>query len=200
MSKDIYSIHKSLCEVFDLDPSVDPVPNSKLNLYESLTQDYVRSLFDYRDGLLYRKSSAAFGKVKRGELASRLHKSRNRRRVCIDNKRYPSHHIIFLYHHGYCPSLVDHIDNNPLNDRIENLREATTQQNNCNQRMRKDNSSGYKGISIYEKLKCVHAQIQVNRKKYHKHFYPITDENIELAKVWISNMRKELHGEFAREN
>lgn len=94
MSKDIYSIHKSLCDFFDQDSSINPIPNS---IFHQLpTQEYVKNLFDYRDGLLYRKNSAAFGKVKRGDLASRLSKSHNRRRVCIDNVCYPSHRIIFF--------------------------------------------------------------------------------------------------------
>lgn len=196
MSKDIYKMHKSLCSVFDFDSFSNPISDSSLIDFPS--QDYLKGIFYYEDGELFRKTDVARKKVRKGAPAGRLHKATGRKRVCIDGIRYPLHKIIFLYHHGYYPKLVDHKDGNPLNNRICNLRDATISQNNCNQKIRKDNSSGYKGISFYEKLKCIHAQIQINGKKYHKHLYPITNENLNIALDWIKEKRKELHGEFAR--
>ena len=42
---------------------------------------------------------------------------------------------------------VDHIDNNKCNNKLHNLRRATTTENNQNRGMRTDNTSGVKGVS-----------------------------------------------------
>lgn len=118
-------------------------------------------------------------------------------RICIDGKRYHFHHIIYLWHHGFIPDIVDHIDCDALNNRIENLRDATVSDNNCNKPLQKNNTSGIKGISVYPEKKMIHAQIQRDGKKIHKTFFPINDENMKLALQWLNEMRKEMHGEFA---
>jgi hypothetical protein len=43
--------------------------------------------------------------------------------------------------------VIDHIDQNPQNNKIENLRRANVYINNQNQGTRKNNTSGYKGVS-----------------------------------------------------
>src|SRR5882724_11043041 len=43
---------------------------------------------------------------------------------------------------------TDHIDHDRLNNQRSNLRICTTQQNNRNLRMRKDNTSGFKGVFL----------------------------------------------------
>ncbi len=43
---------------------------------------------------------------------------------------------------------IDHRNGNKLDNRRENLRFCTTQQNNRNAKIRKDNTSGYKGVSL----------------------------------------------------
>ena len=53
-------------------------------------------------------------------------------------------------------NLIDHINNNSLDNRIENLRIVTHQQNNWNR-----NSKGYTWDKKYNKW---HAQIMINRK------------------------------------
>jgi hypothetical protein len=46
---------------------------------------------------------------------------------------------------------IDHIDGNGLHNNLNNLRVVTSSQNNINQRIRKDNASGYKGVYYYKK-------------------------------------------------
>lgn len=45
-------------------------------------------------------------------------------------------------------ALVDHANNNGLDNRKANLRPATQQQNSRNRQLRSDNSTGYKGVSF----------------------------------------------------
>jgi hypothetical protein len=54
---------------------------------------------------------------------------------------------------------VDHINKNGLDNRRVNLRLATHSQNQGNSRIRKDNFSGYKGVSWHKKTKKWIAQI-----------------------------------------
>lgn len=163
-----------------------------------ISQKEVKLLFTYNDGELFWKNNRANNKVKLGSSACIFHKKSGRYRVCINSVRYNAHVVIFLYHFGYIPKIIDHKDCDKTNNRIENLRECTTSENNCNQRKRKDNRSGIKGISIYNNLKCIHAQIQINGKKYHKHLYPINDHNMKIATYWLSEQRLIHHGKFAR--
>jgi len=56
---------------------------------------------------------------------------------------------------------VDHIDCDGLNNRKINLRICTAGQNNCNSRIRSDNTSGYKGVSFRRDRKKWSAQITI---------------------------------------
>jgi hypothetical protein len=162
-----------------------------------ITQEYLHSLFYYEDGMLYRRYNNRNNGVKAGAPAGTYHSATGYFRISIDGKRYPFHRILFLYHHGYLPEMVDHIDCDKKNNRIENLRDANATWNNTNKTIQRNNNSGIKGISFYPKFNRIHAQIQVNRRKIHKTFVPISDENLTLAKQWLSEQRNKLHGEYA---
>ena len=128
-----------------------------------LTQELVKSLFNYRDGILYWKKIDVKNQVKIGDKAGTLNDGRYYRTKINIGLHY-NHRIIFLYHHGYLPKQIDHIDQNKLNNKIENLREATHSQNGMNRKSCKNTSSKYKGVSW---IKCDNmwiAQIGMNNK------------------------------------
>ena len=57
--------------------------------------------------------------------------------VTIDKIKYRAHRVIWLLIHKKDPGemMIDHIDGNPHNNKIDNLRVATAKQNQCNQKI-----------------------------------------------------------------
>jgi hypothetical protein len=67
-------------------------------------------------------------------------------RINIRRKMYYAHRLAWLYVHGkFPPQEIDHIDRDPSNNRISNLRLATHAQNASNAPKRRTNASGFKG-------------------------------------------------------
>ena len=135
-----------------------------------LTQELVQELFDYKDGLLYWKIKPANQyKINIGDLASKIWRLRKttiyRRCVYIKRVRISSSRVIFLWHNGYLPINVDHINHNTLDDRIENLRAATSSQNNANGSSHRDSTSKYRGVCYLKNKNKWECKIQSEYKK-----------------------------------
>jgi hypothetical protein len=91
--------------------------------------------------------------------------SRGYIRIWIDGEKHYAHRLAFLYEHGYFPENdIDHIDGNPSNNKIKNLREVSRQCNLRNTGNRINNTSGVKGVSWDKPTNKWRAQIQANRK------------------------------------
>ena len=161
-----------------------------------LTQEYLHELFDYRDGNLYWKISRNNFHAKIGDKAGGLGKN-GYYRISIDSKRYYNHRLIFLYQYGYLPKYIDHIDNNPLNNKIGNLREVTHSQNHMNRKQNSRNaSSQYKGVCWDKSNKVWIAQIQLNN--IHKYLGGFKSE--QKAALIYNNAATELFGEYTNLN
>lgn len=157
-----------------------------------LTQDVVKELFDYKDGVLIWKKTGTKRQKIGSEAGFLIHSSY--RKVTINGKRFYVHRIIFLWHKGYLPKFVDHINGDAADNRIENLREATKQQNQFNQKIRKTNKSGVKGVCWHKQLKKWNAYIHLNYKKIHLGWFDL----LEDAEKAVKKKRKEIHGDFAK--
>jgi hypothetical protein len=110
-------------------------------------------------------------------------------------KTYRCHRIIYKLHHkiNIQHTEIDHIDNNPSNNKIENLRIANSSEQKWNKRTYKNNSSGIKGVYWNQPSKKWLARIAKNGKRHHLGLF----ENLEDARIAVEKARKEMHGEFA---
>lgn len=116
------------------------------DLVGALTQQQLKSVvvYDNKTGLFTWTRNASPGLV--GKIAG--HISGGYRVIKIHGKHYRAHHLAWLYVHGELPTLLDHINGKPDDNRIENLRIATIRQNVANSRKPESNTSGAKGVRI----------------------------------------------------
>lgn len=127
-----------------------------------ITQDFLRQIFDYKDGNLVWKIDRTNG-IKAGDIAGSKQKS-GYIRVSIKDRPHLVHRMIFLWHHGYLPKSIDHIDRNRSNNKIENLRAATATQNQGNRSLSKTNTSGFRGVGWHKRYNKWCARISINGK------------------------------------
>jgi hypothetical protein len=109
-----------------------------------ITKEILAQTFEYKDGELYWKESPARG-VKTGQKAGTPTKYGCL--VGVISQRFYKHKLIFTMFHGYYPTTIIFKDGNRNNCRIENLKEVTRSKALTKSRIRKDNISGYKGVS-----------------------------------------------------
>ena len=154
-----------------------------------ITQD------DVKDKLNYDQDTGLFTwKVKPnstkniGDVAGTLNK--NYIEICLNGKKYGAHRLAWLYMYGQFPeSCIDHINNNPSDNRLCNLREATHKQNSWNSKLPVTNTTGIKNVSWHKRDKKWRVCI------LGKQLGLFTDFFEACCKAFSA--RNSLHGEFA---
>jgi hypothetical protein len=157
-----------------------------------LTKEYLNELFEYRDGELYWKRKTS-NRDNIGQKAGTLNQ-RGYIKTGINKKIYSNHRLIFMMFNGFLPKLLDHIDGNKLNNRIENLREATNGENKQNSKLNKNSSSGVKGVHWNSREKKWQVRVQVGKKRMSFGYF----KDLELADLVAQEARNKYHQEFAR--
>lgn len=111
-----------------------------------ITQQRLHELFDYNPEI-----GIFINKVRRGNSHAGTHAGHLNKdgyfRININKKLYLTHRLAWLYVYGDLPAYIDHINRNPSDNRIANLRSVTKKQNHENIGLPANNKSGYKGVS-----------------------------------------------------
>jgi hypothetical protein len=110
---------------------------------------------------------------------------------------YSAHRLAWFYVHGEWPPKgiqVDHINRDPSDNRLANLRLATQAQNNANSAMRHRNKAGLKGVVFYPMTSRWKASITIKGRGKHLGYFATKEEAHEAYK----KAAQHAHGEFAR--
>jgi hypothetical protein len=172
----------------------------------TLPQELVRELFTYDDGkLLWRKPGQGITVGTNAGFKFFNVKDNNFRWVIkYKGKKYKRSVLVWIYHHGDVPvdRLVDHHKSaDTLNDRIENLRLATHEENNKNRVKSlsfkgKPTSSKYKGVTWFKRYEKWQAQIRVIKDgKRCRLFLGYFDTEEEAYAAYVAAAKLH-HGDF----
>ena len=163
-----------------------------------INQDQLKQLFDYReDGNLVRKVATKGQANFVGSIVGCKPKSisRNNRYTTtkIKGQHYSVHKLIYLWHTGVWAEQLDHINKDSLDNRIENLRQATSAQNASNRKIFTSNTSGVKGVSWHKVQKKWFVYVDVNKKRKNVGYF----SDFELADLVAIEARDKYHGVYA---
>jgi len=156
-----------------------------------LTQERLKELLHYdpETGIFTWRATTS-NRVKTGDRAGNRN-TNGYRRLRIDNVHYLEHRLAWFYLFGEWPKpFIDHINGDPSDNRIANLRVATRLINQQNfRRARKDSATGVQGV--YASGKRFYAKIKVKGEKMYLGMFP-TKEDAHQA--YLTAKRKHHEG------
>lgn len=133
-----------------------------------ITQDRLKSLLTYdpdKGEFFWRVNRT--GGTKAGDRAGSFDTERYLV-MRVDGRYYRGHRLVWLYVHGQWPTHhLDHINGDPSDNRLANLREATPAQNGMNRRKDIRNKSGRTGVTWCATSKKWRADIGQNGRVSH---------------------------------
>lgn len=131
---------------------------------QQLTQEYVKSIFDYDPitGVVQHRTKKCKAQI--GDRAGSVSKTRSRY-LRVFGKKELEHRIIWLYMYGALPfGEIDHINHDRTDNRLCNLREVTHHVNMQNKPQYVNNSTGTTGVSIDKRCGKYRAYLSINGK------------------------------------
>lgn len=150
-----------------------------------------------KESFVNKKAWSAFQK-RSGKIAGHEHYQGIRRHAVMvghNKRRVYAHRIIWEMHFGSIAYHleVDHIDLNPFNNRLDNLRLATHSENNRNKGIQCNNSTGVKGVYLH-KPGIYRSEIKTNKKRVHLGLFASAEE----AASAYAKASERYHGSFGR--
>lgn len=158
-----------------------------------ISYDRAHEVFRYdpkTGGVFWRVS---LGRSKAGEPVGKALGNHGYRQVQVDGCKMLLHRLAFFVFYGWVPEEVDHENRIKTDNRIMNLRPATTHQNRGNVAVAPKNSSGFKGVCYRARSRSWHAQLWVNGRSRHLGACATPEEASRL----YDKAAREYFGEFA---
>jgi hypothetical protein len=128
------------------------------------------------------KDAKRFNTVRAGKRAGRASVGQrgqvSSRYISIDGWPYLEHRIVWIMAHGYIDdgAFIDHINMNPTDNRIENLRLSNNSTNQWNRMAPKNNTSGFKGVTYSNKLGKWKVAVRANGNYIHGGYHATKSE------------------------
>lgn len=142
--------------------------------------DEIKSVLDYdpSTGIFHWKISFRNNQVKVGSVAGSINNRDGRLFIRFRGKLYRAHRLAWLLTYGEWPKdQIDHIDGNPLNNRIDNLRDVSNKVNGQNKRRaRSDSRVGILGVSPYGDTGKFVSKIKVDEQQVHLGIFSTAQE------------------------
>lgn len=163
----------------------------------SITRDELHELFRFNPDtgvFTWKVSPGPKSHVLIGDVAGSL-SGNGYWQIKIKGRVYKAHRLAWLYMNGSLPEMIDHINGNRADNRMENLRVCDRFSNMWNMKKSVRNSSGVKGVSWNNQLSKWKAQITIKNNCLHLGYF----ENLELASLVVSEARCKFHNEFLRQ-
>ncbi len=96
----------------------------------------------------------------------------------IHQSRVPASHVVWAYHYDEWPSLqIDHINRDKKDNRISNLRNVSSRENNRNKPLNKRNKSGASGVRKHKNGRWI-SGIVVDYKRIHLGYFSNAEDAI----------------------
>jgi|SRR5215469_1495376 len=164
--------------------------------HNDLSPELIKSYFDYspQTGKLTWINRPA-RRIHIGDIAG-FPDDQGRIKIGVSGKEYFAHRIVWVWMTGKWPDKeIDHINENPSDNRWENLREATPSQNHRNRGKQKNNTTGFKGVTFDKRRGKYIAGIKLNQKRYSAGNCFSTPEEAYEA---VCKLALTLHGDWSR--
>jgi hypothetical protein len=162
-----------------------------------ITQKEIKSLVRYQDGKLYwlPRGYGSFDKQFAGKEAGCFREKDSAVIISFKGKHILIHRAIWVLHNGEIPEgmEIDHINQDPSDNRIENLRICLRHENLWNTKRHSNNKSGIKGVFWNPLTETWRARISVNKVLIEVGSF----KNLDDAKQAIDEVRMAQHGKFA---
>lgn len=153
---------------------------------KALTAERLRTLYEYfpETGMFRRRRLVGEYDRKAGRLTPG-HPYGRYLGLGIDYGRYYCHRLAWLYIHGeWPPHEIDHINGDPHDNRLSNLRAATGSQNGYNRKRGRRNTSGIKGVHFFKPGGKWRAAINIgHRKRKHLGLFDTKEEAAEAYRI-----------------
>ena len=101
---------------------------------------------------------------------------------------YGIHELVWLWHYGEFPTHgIDHINGNPLDNRLSNLRDVSHILNGRNQSMRKDNTTGHTGVTWHSRKGGYEVRVRTGSERKYLGRFATLEEAVKARDDFLRN-------------